>query len=73
MTALTNSATSGGRRRRRTLGGRRHRKRGGQFGQALNTALVPLALWGMQNKYSKKKGLTGMLPKFGGRRTRRRR
>ena len=66
------STATGGRRKRRSLG-RRHKKRGGQFGQVLKTALVPLALWGMQNKYSKKRGLSGMLPKLGGRRTRRRR
>uniref|UniRef100_A0A6C0DB76 Uncharacterized protein n=1 Tax=viral metagenome TaxID=1070528 RepID=A0A6C0DB76_9ZZZZ len=50
-------------------GGRR--KRGGQL-ELINTALVPGTLLYMQNKYSKKKGFSKMLPKFGGK-TRRRR
>ena len=56
-------------------GGRRHKKRGGQFAEVLSTAALPASLLYMQNRYSKKKGMTSMLPipKFGGRRTRRRR
>lgn len=51
-------------------GGRR--KRGGQL-ELINTALVPGTLLYMQNKYSKKKGFSKMLPKFGGKTRRRRR
>ena len=56
-------------------GGRRHKKRGGQWAEVLSTAALPASLLYMQNRYSKKKGMTSMLPipKFGGRRTRRRR
>jgi hypothetical protein len=52
-------------------GGKRRRKKGGQFGQIINTALVPGSLLYLQNKYSKKRGFSSMLPKFGGK-TRRR-
>lgn len=54
-------------------GGKRRRKKGGQFGQIINTALVPGSLLYLQNKYSKKRGFTSMLPKFGGKTRRRRR
>ena len=54
-------------------GGRRHTKRGGQWAQVLSTAAVPASLLYLQNKYSKKKGFSKMMPKFGGRKTRRHR
>lgn len=54
-------------------GGKRHRKKGGQFGQIINTALVPGSLLYLQNKYSKKRGFSSMLPKFGGKTRRHRR
>jgi hypothetical protein len=55
-------------------GGRRRRKRGGQWAEVLSTAALPASLLYMQNKYSKKRGFSKMMPKFGGkRRTRRRR
>jgi len=54
-------------------GGKRRRKKGGQFGQIINTALVPGSLLYLQNKYSKKRGFTSMLPKFGGKTRRRHR
>jgi len=54
-------------------GGKRHRKKGGQFGQIINTALLPGSLLYLQNKYSKKRGFSNILPKFGGKTRRRRR
>jgi hypothetical protein len=54
-------------------GGRRHKKRGGQWAQVLSTAAVPASLLYLQNKFSKKKGFSKMMPKFGGRKTRRHR
>uniref|UniRef100_A0A6C0D8N7 Uncharacterized protein n=1 Tax=viral metagenome TaxID=1070528 RepID=A0A6C0D8N7_9ZZZZ len=58
----------------KTTGGRRRRKRGGQWAEVLSTAALPASLLYMQNKYSKKRGFSRMMPKFGGkRRTRRRR
>jgi hypothetical protein len=57
-------------------GGRRHKKKGGQWAQVLSTAAVPASLLYLQNKYSKKRGLSSVLPKlpkFGGRKTRRHR
>jgi len=66
MKAVTASAKQGG--------SRRHKKRGGQWAQILSTAAVPGTLLYLQNKYSKKRGFSKMMPKFGGkRRTRRRR
>lgn len=53
----------GGKRTRKHLGGRKHKK-GGQFGEVINQALVPASLWVMQNKYSKKQGLRSLIPGF---------
>jgi hypothetical protein len=53
-------------------GSRRHKKRGGQWAQILSTAAVPGTLLYLQNKYSKKRGFSKMMPKFGGKRRTRR-
>ena len=47
-------------------GGKKRTKRGGYWGQVINNALVPFGLWAAQNRYSKRKGLSGLIPKFGG-------
>jgi len=52
-------------------GGRRRKRKGGYWGQVLSNALVPFGLWAAQNRYSKKRGITSLMPKIGGK-TRRR-
>ena len=73
-TTATTPATTTASTPAKTTGGRRRRKRGGQWAEVLSTAALPASLLYMQNKYSKKRGFSKMMPKFGGkRRTRRRR
>jgi hypothetical protein len=55
-------------------GGKKHRtKKGGNFGSLISRAIVPLSLWAMQNKYSKKKGLNSFVPSMGMSKTRKHR
>jgi len=43
-------------------GKKRRTRKGGQWGEVMNRALVPLSLWAMQNKYSKKQGFKSLMP-----------
>jgi hypothetical protein len=47
-------------------GGKKRTKRGGYWGQVINNALVPFGLWAAQNRYSKRRGLSSLVPKIGG-------
>jgi hypothetical protein len=38
-------------------GGKRRTKKGGFWGQVISQALVPFGLWGLQNRFSRRKGL----------------
>ena len=38
-------------------GGRKRSRKGGYWGQVISQALVPFGIWGLQNRFSKRRGL----------------
>lgn len=50
---MLSGTQNGGKRRK----GSRRSKKGGYWGHLLSQAVVPFALWGAQNKFSRRKGL----------------